>query len=74
MNKQTICLRAETKANEYRTPLAPKDAQFFFNNFAASFGASGVRYSFAFVSARRQMVCLFIEKFVTSRHKKSYYL
>ena len=26
VNKKTICLRAETKANEYRTPLAPKDA------------------------------------------------
>ena len=26
MNKKTICLRAETKANEYRTPLVPKDA------------------------------------------------
>ena len=25
VNKKTICLRAETKANEYRTPLAPKD-------------------------------------------------
>ena len=26
VNKKTICLRAETKANEYRTPLVPKDA------------------------------------------------
>ena len=27
MNKKTICLRAETKVNEYRTPLVPKDAK-----------------------------------------------
>ena len=27
MNRKTICLRAETKVGEYRTPLVPEDVK-----------------------------------------------